>query len=65
MRSSNIFLQDDIQLRPMGSGGIFKSVKAPLNPGQQRWAAIIAHPEGVISITKMVRIISNKADLKY
>ena len=58
-------LKETIQLRPMGSGGIFKSVQAPLNPGEQRWAAIIAHPEGVVSITKLVKIVSTKEDFSF
>tara|TARA_Y100001968_G_scaffold332724_1_gene391965 strand:+ start:1592 stop:2347 length:756 start_codon:yes stop_codon:yes gene_type:complete len=47
-----------IELSPLSSGGIFKLVQAPLNPGKQHWAAIIAHPEGIISITKSVNISS-------
>ena len=47
----------------MGSGGIFKSVEAPMQPGNQIWAAIIVHPEGMISITKLVKIVSNENDL--
>ncbi len=47
-----------IELEPIGSGGLFKSVRAPYQPGNQRWAAIIAHPEGIISITKNVRVVS-------
>jgi len=54
--------QEDIELIPMGSGGIFKSVQAPMEPGYQKWAAIIVHPEGLISITKFVKIVSNEKD---
>ncbi len=60
-----IFLQGGMQLKPMGSGGIFKTVKAPLDPGNQRWAAIIAHPEGLISITKLVKVVSNQNDFSF
>ncbi len=59
---SNITNQS-IELKPMGSGGIFKSVRAPLEPGIQRWAALIAHSNGLISVTKMVRIVSESRDL--
>ncbi len=54
---------EKIELMPMGSGGIFKSVQAPMEPGYQKWAAIIVHPEGLISITKFVKIVSNENDL--
>lgn len=51
-------LSPSIDLEPLASGGLFKSVKAPLQPGIQNWAAIIAHPKGLISITKMVRVVN-------
>ena len=53
----------DIPLMPMASGGLFKSVRAPLEPGNQIWSALIAHPEGLISITKLVRVISSTDNL--
>ena len=56
-------LSPNIELSPMGSGGLFKTVQAPLKPGKQKWAALIAHPDGLVSITKMVRVVSNKSDL--
>ena len=43
---------------------LFKSVKAPLNPGVQNLAAVLAHPEGLISIRKLVRVVSNQSDIK-
>ena len=62
LQTKEIFSQPmpDIDLLPMGGGGLFKTVQAPLEAGQQNWAAIIAHPKGIISITKIVRIISDK-----
>ncbi len=57
-------LSPPIELVPLGGGGLFKSVKAPLKPGIQNWAAVIAHPKGVIAITKMVRIVENETDIK-
>ena len=57
-------LSPPIELAPLGGGGLFKSVKAPLNPGIQNWAAVIAHPEGLISITKMVRVVSNASEIR-
>ncbi len=53
-----------IELAPLGGGGLFKSVKAPLQPGVQNWAALIAHPKGLISITKMVRIVELESEIK-
>ncbi len=49
-----------IEIKPMGGGGLFKSVQAPLKPGSQTWAAMLAHPDGLIMVTKRVRIISNE-----
>ena len=57
-------LSPPMELAPLGGGGLFKSVKAPLQPGVQNWAAIIAHPKGLISITKMVRIIEAESEIK-
>ena len=37
----------DIQLEPLGGGGLFKSVQAPFQPGSQVWAALLVHPDGV------------------
>ncbi len=53
----------NITLKPIASGGLFKSVRAPLEPGKQRWSALIAHPDGLISVTKMVRVISDPDNL--
>ncbi len=53
----------NIEIVPLGGGGLFKSVQAPLKAGVQNWAAVLAHPEGLISITKMVRVVSNPADI--
>ena len=48
----------EINLSPLTSGGIFKIIQAPLTPGTQTLIALIAHPEGLIAITKKVRIVS-------
>ncbi len=53
----------NMPLMPIESGGLFKSAQAPLKPGIQRWAALIAHPDGLISITKRVKIVSNSGEL--
>ena len=52
-----------IELSPLAGGGLFKTVQAPLKAGTQYWAAILAHPEGLVSITKSVKIVQNKSDL--
>lgn len=53
----------DIQLEPLGSGGLFKSVQAPFQPGVQTWAAMLVHPDGVITVTKQVRVVSDRSQL--
>ncbi len=52
-----------IELAPMAGGGIFKSVQAPLKPGVQIWAAFLAHPDGLVSIIKRVRVVDDQAKL--
>ncbi len=52
-----------IELNPLGGGGLFKSVYAPLEPGQQKWAALIVHPDGIISISKKVKVVEKKSEL--
>ncbi len=52
-----------IELEPMGGGGLFKSVTAPINPGTQVWSGLIAHPDGLISITKRVNIVANNSQI--
>ncbi len=62
-KNYNIETSKDIILKPIPSGGIFKTVIAPLEPGKQRWSALIAHPNGLISITKLVRVVSSTNNL--
>jgi hypothetical protein len=54
----------DIQLQPLGGGGLFKSVQAPFKPGIQNWAALLVHPEGVVSVSKQVRVVDHKGQLQ-
>ena len=61
--SLNSNSNNNIELIPMESGGLFKSIRAPFKPGAQRLGALIAYPEGLISISKMVRIVSDPKDL--
>jgi len=52
-----------VELGALGGGGLFKRVQAPLNPGSQTWAVLLVHPRGIISATKRVRVVADKAEL--
>ena len=52
-------LRPNLPLAPMGGGGLFKSVQAPQAPGSQTWALMLVHPDGVVTATKRVRVVSN------
>ena len=43
-------------IQPNQSGGLFKYIQAPLEPGFQTVSAIITHPEGIYSITKTIKV---------
>ncbi len=43
-------------IKPNQSGGLFKYIQAPSNPGTQTISAIITHPEGIYSITKKIKV---------
>ncbi len=51
------FLEPDIDLEPLVSGGIYKMTRAPSKPGIQIWSGIIAHPKGIITFTKSIDIV--------
>ena len=51
-------LRPNVSLEPMGGGGLFKSVQAPQAPGSQTWALMLVHPDGVVTATKRVRVVS-------
>ncbi len=53
------FLEQEIDLEPLVSGGIFKMTRAPSKPGIQIWSGIIAHPKGIITFTKSIDIVEN------
>ncbi len=53
----NSFIEQEILLEPLASGGIFKSTRAPSEPGIQIWSGIIAHPKGIITFTKSIDIV--------
>ncbi len=49
-------LNDSFGIEPNQSGGLFKYIQAPLNPGSQTISAIITHPEGIYLITKKIKV---------
>ena len=51
------YLEQEISIEPLVSGGIFKSTRAPSQPGIQIWSGIIAHPKGIITFTKSIDIV--------
>tara|TARA_B100000945_G_C20402299_1_gene608027 strand:- start:258 stop:983 length:726 start_codon:yes stop_codon:yes gene_type:complete len=51
------FLEQEIEIEPLVSGGIFKITRAPSKPGIQIWSGIIVHPEGIITFTKSIDIV--------
>ena len=52
-------LRPNLPLAPMAGGGLFKSVQAPQTPGSQTWALMLVHPDGVVTATKRVRVVSS------
>ncbi len=52
----------NLQLAPLGGGGLFKSVRAPQRPGSQTWALMLVHPDSVVTATKRVQIVSYLGD---
>jgi len=55
--------QPEIELGPLGGGGLFKSVRAPLNEGLQNWAALLVHPDGIVTVSKRVRVVNERREL--
>jgi hypothetical protein len=53
-----------LQLGALFGGGLFRTVQAPLNPGSQTWAVLLVHPEGLVSVSKRVQVVVDKAQLK-
>ena len=52
-----------LQLGALGGGGLFKTVQAPFTPGSQTWAILLVHPKGIVSATKRVLVVADKAQL--
>jgi hypothetical protein len=57
------FQSPDLSLEALGGGGLFKSVQAPYQPGIQTWGVLLVHPKGIVSATKQVRVVADKASL--
>jgi hypothetical protein len=53
----------ELQLEALGGGGLFKTVQAPSDPGSQTWAVLLVHPDGIVTATKRVRVVADKAAL--
>ena len=53
----------NLQLGALGGGGLFKTVQAPLTPGDQTWAVLLVHPKGIVTATKRVRVVADQAGL--
>ncbi len=51
------YLKQEINIKPLASGGIFKTTRASSKPTSQIWSGIIVHPKGTISFTKSVEIV--------
>ena len=49
----------NVRLEPMGGGGLFKSVQAPQVPGSQTWILMLVHPDGLVTATRQVRVVSS------
>ena len=47
---------DSFGIKPNQSGGLFKNIQAPIQPGSQTISAIITHPEGIYLITKKIKV---------
>ncbi|MCP9850008.1 hypothetical protein [Cyanobium sp. Morenito 9A2] len=54
----------EVRLAALGGGGLFKTVLAPDQPGGQIWAVLLVHPDGIVSASKRVRVVSSAAALK-
>lgn len=52
-----------LPMGPLYGGGLFKTVQAPSSPGSQTWAMVLVHPKGIVSVSKRVRVVSDRAQL--
>lgn len=54
------FRSPDISLGALNGGGVFKTIQAPYKPGSQSWAVMLMHPEGTVSVSRMVRVVARR-----
>ncbi|MEO1003197.1 MAG: hypothetical protein AAFX65_08815 [Cyanobacteria bacterium J06638_7] len=52
-----------LRIGALGGGGLFRVVRAPLNPGAQTWAVLLVHPDGLVSASKRVRVVTERDQL--
>ena len=52
-------MRPNLPLAPQAGGGLFKRVQAPQQPGSQTWAVMLVPPDGVVTATKRVRVVSS------
>ncbi len=50
----------EISLGALNGGGIFKTIQAPYKAGSQSWAVLLMHPEGIVSVSRMVRVVARR-----
>jgi|LauGreDrversion4_2_1035121.scaffolds.fasta_scaffold448173_2 hypothetical protein len=50
----------DLQLGALTAGGVFKRIQAPYKAGQQFWAVMLLHPQGTVSVSRLVRVVSRR-----
>lgn len=53
-----------LRLGALGGGGLFRVVQAPLNPGAQTWAVLLVHPDGLVGVSKRVRVVADRDQLR-
>ncbi len=54
--NSNKQFSIPFKIKPKGSGGLFKSITAPLQPGSQTISGIIVHKKGIFTVTKKIEV---------
>lgn len=62
-RQVSAFDNPAVKIGALGGGGLFRNVQAPFTPGTQTWAVLLLHPDGLVSVSKRVRVVSDKSEL--
>ena len=55
-KDNKYIYNNNFGIKPSQSGGLYKYIQAPQEPGFQTISAIIAHPKGIYSITKKIKV---------